>query len=162
MTQAERYQMLEALLKRTEKLDSSYQAALYLLASSHDLYEAARKYIDPIGINFAGIKRSARDFEEIDTQLIDLAHNLFSWNSKCKVTPFDISRLGYPGMELACNAIFIASGEYAVQVQTAENGGPALALDNSQYQRTRQMQDRFARMWEEKLTKQEKSEEWEQ
>lgn len=151
MTQTDRYQTLEALLKRTGTLDASYQAALYLLSSSRDLYEAAQKHIDPIGINFSGIKRSTRGLEEVDTQLIDLAHNLFSWNSKCKVTPFDISRLGYPGMELACNAIFIASGEYAVQVQTAENGSPALVLDDSQYQRSRQMQERLAQMWEQKF-----------
>ena len=151
MTQTERYQTMEVLLNRTDPLDKSYQAALYLLSSSHDLYEAAQKHIDPKGINFAGIKRSTRGLGEIDTQLIDLAHNLFSWDSKCKVTPFDISRLGYPGMELACNAIFIASGEYAVQVQNAENGSPALVLEDSQYQRSRRMQERLAQMWEQKF-----------
>lgn len=150
MTQTERYQTLEAMLKR-EMLDSSYQAALYLLTSSADLYEAAKKRVSPIGIDFAGIKRDTRSFEEVDTQLIDLAHNLFSWNSKCKVTPFDISRLGYPGMGLACNAIFIASGEYAVQVQAAENGSPALMLDDTQYQRTQRMHTQIARMWERKF-----------
>ena len=150
MTQTERYQTLEALLER-EMLDSSYQAALYLLSSNSDLYEAAKKRIDPIGIDFAGIKRDTRSFEENDTQLIDLAHNLFSWSSKCKVTPFDISRLGYPGMGLACNAIFIAAGEYTVQVQAEENGTPTLVLDDTPYQRTQRMHARLAQMWEQKF-----------
>ena len=151
MTQTERYQTLEAMLNRSGSLDASYQAALYLLSSNSDLYEAAKKRIDPIGIDFAGIKRDTRSFEENDAKLIDFAHNLFSWNSKCKVTPYDISRLGYPGMELACNAIFLASGEYAVQIQAAENGSPALVLDDTQYQRTQRMHAQIAQMWERKF-----------
>ena len=158
MTQTERYQTLEALLNRSDTLDASYQAALYLLSSNNDIYEAAKKRITPIGIDFAGIKRATRGFGESDTQIIDLAHNLFSWNSKCKVTPFDISRLGYPGMELACNAIFVASGEFAVRLQTAENGRKNLILDDTQYQRTQRMNTRLAQMWEDKFSAEENAE----
>ena len=49
--------------------------------------------------------------------MADIANNLFSWNSPCKVTPFDISRFGYPYMELVCNAYYIAAEEFQVVIE---------------------------------------------
>ena len=112
-------------------LDCSYHAAFYLLSQEPELFETARKCVTVDGIEFAKIKRLTKGFDETSRQIIDLAHNLFSWTGKCKVTPFDISRLGYPYMEQACNAIFIASGEVQVQIQAAENGEPEMLLDDS-------------------------------
>ena len=160
MTQAERYTTLEGLLKRDGAVDSSYQAALYLLSSDRDLFEIAQKRISPIGIDFSGIKRDTRDFEEIGRQVVDLAHNLFSWTSKCKVTPFDISRLGYPSMDHAIHAIYIASDMVTVQIQESENGSPELLLDDEPHRRTQRIQQGFAKMLEQQFAEK-SSEDWE-
>lgn len=77
---------------------------------------------------------------------MEVAHNLFKWTGKCRVTPFDVSRMGYPYMELVCNAIWIASGEVKVQIRDAGNGEPELLLDSRPYQRTQQL---YSRMEEE-------------
>lgn len=161
MSQAQRYTDLAALTGG-RPLDPSYHAAFYLLSYDPEVYEAARKCVTVDGIEFAKIKRTTKGFDETSQQLIDIAHNLFSWSSKCKVTPFDISRLGYPYMELACHAVFIASGEVQVQIQTAENGMPELLLDASPYQRTQRIHRGMAQMWEEKLAEQSETEDMEQ
>lgn len=150
MSQTKRYMELAALTGG-RPLDPSYHAAFYLLSYDPELFETARKCVTVDGIEFAKIKRLTKGFDETSQQIVDFAHNLFSWTSKCKVTPFDISRLGYPYMEQACNAIFIASGEVQVQIQTAENGEPKMLLDDSTYQRTQRVHQQMNQMWAEKL-----------
>ena len=49
-----------------------------------------------------------------------------SWNSRTTATPHELSRLTYPWMEIACNAIFISSGEVSVLLQENESGEPKL------------------------------------
>ena len=100
---------------------------------------------------FDGLKRSLRGFDETSLQIVEIAHNLFKWTGKCKVTPFDISRMGYPYMEQVCNAIWIASGEVKVQIRDAENGEPELLLDNRPYQRTQRLHSRMEQMYTEML-----------
>ena len=63
------------------------------------------------------------------------------------MTPFDISRMGYPYMEQVCNAIWIASGEVKVQIRDAENGEPELLLDSTPYQRTQRLHSRMEQMY---------------
>mgnify|MGYP001078769986 CR=1 FL=1 len=132
MNQAQRYKELAA---RTEgkKLDSSYHAAFYLLSCEQGIFDVAKKHVNAIGIGFDGLKRSLRGFDETSLQVVEIAYNLFKWTGKCKVTPFDISRMGYPYMEQVCNAIWIASGEVKVQIRDAENGEPELLLDSRPY-----------------------------
>lgn len=91
MTQAGRYAKLAALTGREDNFDSSYHAAFYLLSYDQNVYEIASRYVTHDGIGFAGLKRAARGFDERTREVIDIAHNLFSWDSKCGVTPFDIS-----------------------------------------------------------------------
>ena len=40
----------------------------------------------------------------------DAARNLFSWNSKCAATPFEISRMPAPAIRALFTACFIANG----------------------------------------------------
>lgn len=136
MNHAERYLKLAALTKRADSIDCSYHAAFYLISYDKELWEAACRYVNIDGIHFAGLKRAIRGFDENIRQVVDIAHSLFSWNSKCHATPFDISRLGYPYMKMVCNAIFIASDEAKVVIQHQENELPKLILDASNYQRT--------------------------
>jgi hypothetical protein len=138
--QAQNYLKLESLLHRQAQLsDPSYQAALYLLSTNTKLTDAAAPYIGGNGIDFAGIKRATRGFHEHTRQLVDVAHNLFSWNSKCAVTPFDLSRLGYPMLDQVCKALYIAVGQINVQVRDRETSAPRLELDDDVYHRTKKI-----------------------
>lgn len=146
MTQADRYIKLAALTKRTDTIDSSYHAAFYLLSHDPELFEAASRYVTVDGIGFTGLKRATRDFDERTRQVVDIAHSLFSWNSKCNTTPFDISRLGYPYMELVCNAFYIAAGEVLVVLTQGQDGEAKMALDGSHYQRTKRVYRQFEQL----------------
>lgn len=136
MAQAQNYLKLESLLHATQAKDSSYQAALYLLSTDTELTNAATRYINNDGIDFVGIKKATQGFDEHAQQLIDVAHNLFSWNSACAVTPFDLSRLGYPMMDQVCKALYISTGQVKVQIQDRDTPQPRMELDDSSYQQT--------------------------
>lgn len=135
MSQATRYTTLCALRGRTN-LDSAYQAAFYLMSCDQELYDCARKFVDPNGIDFAGMKRTTRGLDERTKFVVDIAHNLFSYDSPCKATPFEISRLGYPLMEQVCNALYIAADQVKVIVQFDEHQKAVMELDAQPYQKT--------------------------
>lgn len=138
--QARNYLKLEALLRRREQVsDPSYQAALYLLSTDTELTDAAARYVGGDGIDFAGIRRTARSFDERVRQLVDVAHNLFSWNSKCAVTPYDLSRLGYPMLDRVCEALYIAVGQVSVQVRDRDTDLPRLELDARSYDQAKKI-----------------------
>lgn len=137
MTQANRYTHLAALTGRENNLDPAYHAAFYLLSYDPDVYEVARRCVTYDGIGFAKLKRSTRDFDESTRFVIDIAHNLFSYYSPCKATPFEISRLGYPLMEHVCNAFYIATDQVKVDVRQNENGQDEMILDATPYQKTK-------------------------
>lgn len=139
MSQAQRYKELAALTGN-RPLDCSYHAAFYLLSYHPEIYESARKCVTAGGIDFAKVKRLTKGFDEPSQKLIDIAHNLFSWTSKCKVTPFDISHLGYPYMELACTTCYIAAGQIEVVIEP-ETG--SLKLDDQKYQKTQRFYERM-------------------
>ena len=97
MNHAERYEYLTTKLSsmrwRGGELDCSYQAALYLMASHPALAEKVERYFSPDGIDFGGLmKKEEFDYDWMKLTA-DAAHNLFSWNSKCAATPFEISRM---------------------------------------------------------------------
>lgn len=146
MTQADRYMKLAALTKRVDTIDSSYHAAFYLLSHDPELFETVSRYVTEDGIGFTGLKRATRDYDERIRQVVDIAHSLFSWNSKCNATPFDISRLGYPYMELVCNAFYIAAGEVQVVLTQGQDGEVKMALDGSHYQRTKRVYRQFEQL----------------
>lgn len=143
MSQAQRYTNLAALTGN-RPLDCSYHAAFYLLSYDPDIYEAAKKCVTVQGIEFAKVKRLTKGFDETSQQLIDIAHNLFSWTSKCKVTPFDISRLGYPYMELACTACYIAAGQMEVVIEPETD---SVKLDDKAYRETQRIHENMARLY---------------
>ena len=136
MTQAQNYLKMESLLSATQARDSSYQAALYLLSTDTELANAAARYTGGDGIDFSSLKKVARDVNERTYQLIDVAHNLFTWNSACTVTPFDLSRMGYPMLDQVCKALYISTGQVKVQIQDRETPQPRMELDDSAYQQT--------------------------
>ena len=146
MTQANRYKELAALTKRADNLDPAYHAAFYLLSHDPELYETARRFVNVDGISFTGMKRAARDFDERTRFVVDIAHNLFSYNSACKATPFEISRLGYPYTELVCNAFYIAAGEVQVVLTQGQDGEAKMALDGSHYQKTKRVYRQFEQL----------------
>ena len=149
MSQANRYMELAALAGR-KKLDSSYYAAFYLLSCNAGITKAAAPHVSMEGIDFAGIKRAVRNFEEVDRQMVDIAHNLFSWNSKCKVSPFYISRMRYPYMEQVCNALYIAADEFEVVISNNEQTPEAeIKLNADQYQSTIHIHSCLDQMFEE-------------
>lgn len=143
MTQANRYKELAALTKRADDLDPAYHAAFYLLSYDPELYETARRFVNVDGIGFTGIKRATRDFDERTRFVVDIAHNLFSYNSACKATPFEISRLGYPYLEMVCNSFYIATGEIQVSLEPEQDGRLGIKLDDSRYQRSRRIQQQI-------------------
>ncbi len=134
------------MTKRTDTIDSSYHAAFYLLSHDPELWETACRYVTVDGISFTGLKRATRDFDERTRQVVDIAHNLFSWNSKCSVIPFDISRLGYPYMEMVCNAFYIAAGEVQVVLKQGKDGQAAIILDDSHYQQSKRVYRQFEQL----------------
>ncbi|MBE6830875.1 MAG: hypothetical protein E7519_11780 [Ruminococcaceae bacterium] len=146
ITQADRYTQLTALTGRANCLDPSYHAAFYLLSYDPEVCKIAARYVDHDGIRFTGLKRATRGFDERTRQVVDVAQNLFSWTSKCSVTPFDISRLGYPYMELVCNAFYIAVGEAEVVIQKDQDGQVKMMLDTSQYQQSKRVYQQFEQL----------------
>ena len=144
MSQADRFLKLAALTMGSHGNDScSYYAAFYLFSHDPGVCAAAWRSISVDGISLTGLKRAARDFDERTRQVVDIAHNLFSWNSPCKVTPFDVSRLGYLYMELASNACYIAAGEYRVVI---EPGKAEITLDDSHYRESKRIHQQFKQM----------------
>lgn len=59
--------------------------------------------------------------------------------------PHELSRLTYPWMEIACNAIFISSGEVSVLLQENESGEPELVLDAAPYEKTKRIYEGLQR-----------------
>ena len=61
----------------------------------------------------------------------DAARNLFSWNSKCATTPFEISRMPAPAIRALFTACFIANGDYMVSVRENDKGEKVFEIDDS-------------------------------
>ncbi len=146
MTQANRYQELAAMTKRADNLGPAYHAAFYLLSYDPELYETARRFVNVDGIGFTGMKRAVHDFDERTRFVVDIAHNLFSYNSACKATPFEISRLGYPYLEMVCNSFYIATGEVQVILEPGQDEQLGIKLDDSHYQQSRRIQQKFEQL----------------
>lgn len=133
MNQAERYQ---ALLSQTGKQrDPSYQAALYLLSYDSDLHRVCSPHVSKNEIDFDAIKQRTRGFDERERFVVDIANNLLTWTSKCKATPFEISRLGYPYTEMVYQAMQIANEQLQIEVVNRD-GELTLQLDNSKYRQS--------------------------
>lgn len=142
MSHADRYCKMLALTKRTV-VDESYHAAFYLLALDDTLFKRACPYVSVNGVDFTAMKRKCADLEYAQKQLLAIAHNLFSWSSKCTVTPHDLACLGYPLLDYVCSAFYIANGTVRVQIQENETGQPKFKLDMSRYERNKKMYDKL-------------------
>lgn len=142
MTPAERYCKLIALTRRPV-LDESYHAAFYLLSMDDTLFKRACPYISNNGVDFAAMKRKCSDLEYTQKHLLSIAHNLFSWSSKCTATPHNIACFGYPMLDYVCSAFYIANGTVRVQVQENENGRSEFKLDMSRYEQSKKMYEKM-------------------
>ena len=142
MTPAERYCKLIALTKRPV-LDESYYAAFYLLALDDTLFKKACPYVSVDGVDFTAVKRKCGDLEHTQKQLLSIAHNLFSWSSKCTVTPHDLACLGYPMLDYVCSAFYIANGTVQVQVRENDAGQPEFKLDMNRYEQNKKIYDKM-------------------
>ena len=135
MNHAERYEYLvnkmAAIRWRGSDLDASYHAALFLMASHPALFQKMDRYLCPEGIDFTKMMR--KEEFEYDWMKItaDAARNLFSWNSKCAATPFEISRMPVPAIRALFTSFFIANGDYAVSVRENEDGKKVFVMDDS-------------------------------
>lgn len=76
----------------------------------------------------------------------DAAHNLFSWNSKCAATPFEISRMPAPAIQAIYTSFFIANGDYAVSVRENEDGKKVFVMDDSAGREREKIRQQFDRM----------------
>ena len=135
MNHAERYEYLTTKLSsmrwRGGELDCSYQSALYLMSSHPVLAEKVERYFSPDGIDFGGLmKKEEFDYDWMKLTA-DAAHNLFSWNSKCAATPFEISRMPAPASRALFTACFIANGDYMVSVRKNDKGEKVFEIDDS-------------------------------
>lgn len=147
MTQADRYNTL-CVLTGKDFLDNAYHAAFYLLSFDTELYEITYKNVSYAGINFPKIKGATQAFNAQQKIIVDIAHNLFSYNSICTATPFEISRLGFPLLGQVCNAIYIAAGQLKVIIRTDENQKAVMELDSEPYQRTKRFYNQLAKLVE--------------
>jgi hypothetical protein len=138
MTHAERYCKLLSLTRRTV-VDESYHAAFYLLATDDTLFKRACPYVSVDGVDFTAMKRKYGDLDYMQKQLLSIAHNLFSWTSKCPVTPHDLSCLGYPALDYVCSALYIANGMVQVQARENDFGEQEFSLDMSRYEQNKKI-----------------------
>ena len=150
MNHAERYEYLvnkmAAIRWRGSDLDASYHAALFLMASHPALFQKMDRYLCPEGIDFTKMMR--KEEFEYDWMKItaDAARNLFSWNSKCAATPFEISRMPAPAIQALYTSFFIANGDYAVSVRENEDGKKVFVMDDSAGREREKIRQQFDRM----------------
>lgn len=150
MNHAERYEYLvnkmAAIRWRGSDLDASYHAALFLMASHPALFQKMDRYLCPEGIDFTKMMR--KEEFEYDWMKItaDAARNLFSWNSKCAATPFEISRMPAPAIQALYTSFFIANGDYAVSVRENEDGKKEFVMDDSAGREREKIRQQFDRM----------------
>lgn len=144
-THANRYVSL-MFQTRNKQYDADYQSAVYLLSSSKQIFNISNKYIDLDGIDFPKIKRSIINIDESEQLIIDIAHNLFSYKSKCTATPFEISRLDSSLMEDVYTALKIAGGNVNIIIKQALSNNYELILDDSRYQENKRISAMFKSM----------------
>ena len=127
-------------------MDASYHAALFLMASHPALFQKMDRYLCPEGIDFTKMMR--KEEFEYDWMKItaDAARNLFSWNSKCAATPFEISRMPVPAIRALFTSFFIANGDYAVSVRENEDGKKVFVMDDSAGREREKIRQQFDRM----------------
>ena len=99
-----------------------------------------------LGIDFGGLmKKEEFDYDWMKLTA-DAAHNLFSWNSKCAATPFEISRMPAPAIQAIYTSFFIANGDYAVSVRENEDGKKVFVMDDSAGREREKIRQQFDRM----------------
>ena len=150
MNHAERYEYLvnkmAAIRWRGSDLDASYHAALFLMASHPALFQKMDRYLCPEGIDFTKMMRKEEFEYDWMKMTADAARNLFSWNSKCAATPFEISRMPAPAIQAIYTSFFIANGDYAVSVRENEDGKKKFVMDDSAGREREKIRQQFEQM----------------
>lgn len=134
-------------LRSLPKSDRVYaEVGTYLMASHPALAEKVERYFSPDGIDFGGLmKKEEFDYDWMKLTA-DAARNLFSWNSKCAATPFEISRMPAPAIQALYTSFFIANGDYAVSVRENEDGKKEFVMDDSAGREREKIRQQFDRM----------------
>lgn len=118
MTHAERYSYLVDK-QRGGKVDNSYRAAFYLLSCEEELFEKSKEFaVDGIDCSF--IKKRLNHTQNHLYPLVDVAENLYRWESDCKMTPHMIAILSPTYLGFIITAIHIAGGKCTVKVADDE------------------------------------------
>lgn len=136
MSQATRYSSLCQLANKGH-LDNDHKAAFFLLSCDKEVHAVASRFVSSVGVDFDGLKHCTSGFDERIRLVIDIAHNLFSYNSPCAATPFEISRLGYPLMGQVCNALRIAADEVNLEIKQDRDNNDVLEFDDTPYQKAK-------------------------
>lgn len=131
MTHFDRYESLMSRLG-DRPLDASYRAAVYILASEPELTYKACDHLNEDGIFFDDMLEK-NDFYDTEKLLVDIAHNLFRQNTKAAPSPYQISQLGYPHIDVVIQAIYIASGLHSVQIASDAEVGLFLKIDSTRH-----------------------------
>ena len=126
--------------KKITGFHALYLRYLYLLRGGR------RKKLPP-KLPFS-VKREVIHLERYDWMKMtaDAARNLFSWNSKCAATPFEISRMPAPAIQALFTSFFIANGDYAVSVRENEDGKKEFVMDDSAGREREKIRQQFDQM----------------
>ena len=143
MTQAENYMLL---LDRLGGVctDASYGVALFILSSDAKLTKIALPHISTEGIQFSAIL-THKSLYERDIKLLQIAYSLFHFNTSGYPSPYEISQLGLPYLDIVTQAIYLASGLHRLNLYEDANGRPVLEITTDRYDEAKRMQAGLAR-----------------
>lgn len=103
--------------------------ALTGLQALVDTIKKIKRKLNP-SIEIGGMRKEEFEYDWMKITA-DAARNLFSWNSKCAATPFEISRMPAPAIRALFTACFIANGDYMVSVRKNDKGEKVFEIDDS-------------------------------
>ena len=138
MTQAENYVLL---LERLGGVcnNTSYEVALFILSSDAKLTKIALPHISTEGIEFSAMLKHKSLYER-DIKLLQIAYNLFHFNTNGYPSPYEISQLGLPNLDIVTQAIYLASGLHRLNLCEDSDGRPLLEITTDRHDEAKRMQ----------------------
>ena len=143
MTQAENYMLLLERLGRVCN-DTSYRVALFILSSDAKLTKIALPHISGEGIEFSSMLKHKSLYER-DIKLLQIAHSLFHFNTNGYPSPYEISQLGLPYLDIVTQAIYLASGLHRLNLCEDADGRQMLEIVTGRYDEAKRMQTGLTR-----------------
>ena len=143
MTQVENYMLLLEQLGG-QLPDASYGVALYIISSDARLTKVALPHISSEGIGFPELLKQTGHSEQ-NTMLLQIAYNLFHFNTQGFPSPYNLSQLGLPYLDIVIQAIYLASGLHQLRVIEDAEGAPVLEISTEKHREAKRIQVGFAR-----------------